>query len=167
MNKIARCFVSVAFALFWSSGPVNALDQSSADEPPAVVSAVAPYYPPIALAAHPIGRVVVQVTIDPGGAVTAANAVSGHPLLQKACEVTAKRWRFIEAKDSHSARQTWLTFVFSFRADKKGASEAERDLITFTPPYPVEVTRNADISLMSSTNLEQLIRGHVAEGERK
>src|SRR5262249_47960519 len=43
-----------------------------------------PAYPPLARAAKVTGNVVVEVTIDETGNVTAARAVSGHPLLKDA-----------------------------------------------------------------------------------
>ncbi len=57
-----------------------------------------PDYPPLARAAHASGTVVVQVTIDESGAVIAAHAVSGHPLLQPASVAAAKRARFSPTK---------------------------------------------------------------------
>ena len=118
-----------------SDGP-----KSSIDEQPAVVSAVAPYFPPIALAAHATGKVIIEVKINAKGVVATTKAVSGHPLLQKACENTAKRWRFAESKDSQSVRTARLTFIFSYLENKP--TEGEHDLITFTPPYQVELSKS-------------------------
>ena len=53
-----------------------------------------PDYPPEARAAKAAGTVVVQVTIDEYGTVIAANAVSGHPLLQQSCIYAAYQARF-------------------------------------------------------------------------
>jgi TonB family protein len=53
-----------------------------------------PDYPPEARAAKATGTVVVQVTIDEYGTVIAANAVSGHPLLQQSCVYAAYQARF-------------------------------------------------------------------------
>jgi TonB family protein len=53
-----------------------------------------PAYPPIAKAAHASGTVVVQITVDESGKVIAANAVSGHPLLQQAAAAAARQARF-------------------------------------------------------------------------
>jgi len=114
---------------------------SATDDQPVVVSAVAPFYPPIAAVAHAMGKVVVEVTINNEGSVTAAKAASGHPLLQAACEKTAKRWRFLQTNEATRSRNAVLTFVFSFRSDGPEPSAAERDLIIFTPPYQVELSR--------------------------
>jgi TonB family protein len=53
-----------------------------------------PDYPPEARAAKASGTVAVQVTIDEYGTVIAANAVSGHPLLQQSCIYAAYQARF-------------------------------------------------------------------------
>ena len=58
------------------------------------ISLPAPVYPPEAKAAQANGTVNVQVTIDEYGGVTAAKAVSGHPLLQPAAVNAALQARF-------------------------------------------------------------------------
>ena len=58
------------------------------------ISKPQPVYPGIALAARASGAVSVQVTVDEKGDVTAASAVSGHPLLRQAAEQAARRAKF-------------------------------------------------------------------------
>jgi TonB family protein len=58
------------------------------------LSLPAPIYPPEARAANVTGAVNVQVTIDEYGNVVAANAASGHPLLQQAAVTAAYSARF-------------------------------------------------------------------------
>lgn len=53
-----------------------------------------PSYPPIAKAARASGTVTVQILLDEEGYVIAANAVSGHPLLQQAAVYAARQARF-------------------------------------------------------------------------
>ena len=53
-----------------------------------------PPYPPIARAAHASGTVEVQVLIDEQGNVSAAHAISGHPLLQAVSVAAARQARF-------------------------------------------------------------------------
>jgi TonB family protein len=53
-----------------------------------------PVYPPIAKAARAQGVVTVQIIVDEEGYVIAANAVSGHPLLQYAAVLAARQARF-------------------------------------------------------------------------
>lgn len=53
-----------------------------------------PAYPGIARAAHASGTVEVQVVIDEQGNVSAARAISGHPLLHAANVEAARRAKF-------------------------------------------------------------------------
>lgn len=59
-----------------------------------VVNKPQPAYPPIAKAARAQGTVTVQVLVDEEGKVIAAQAVSGHPLLQAAAVKAARDARF-------------------------------------------------------------------------
>jgi len=62
------------------------------------ISLPRPDYPPIARSAHASGTVVVQVIIDESGAVIAAHAVSGHPLLQAVSVAAARQAKFSPTK---------------------------------------------------------------------
>jgi TonB family protein len=55
---------------------------------------VVPESPPLARAARITGSVVVEVTIDEGGSVIAARAISGHPLLKDTAVEAARQWQF-------------------------------------------------------------------------
>jgi len=57
-----------------------------------------PAYPAIARQAHASGTVVVQVTIDEGGKVIAAQAMSGHPLLRGSAVAAARESAFSTTK---------------------------------------------------------------------
>lgn len=59
-----------------------------------VIAKPQPTYPPIAKAARAQGTVTVQILVDEEGYVIAANAVSGHPLLQQAAVFAARQARF-------------------------------------------------------------------------
>ena len=59
-----------------------------------VISKQAAVYPPIAKAARAQGAVVVQIVVDGEGKVIAAQAVSGHPLLQAAAVKAVRGWLF-------------------------------------------------------------------------
>jgi TonB family protein len=58
------------------------------------ISLVIPPYPPAAGAARASGAVNVQVTVDEGGNVISASAVSGHALLRGAAESAARASKF-------------------------------------------------------------------------
>ena len=60
----------------------------------APINKVQPNYPAIARAAHASGEVVVMVVLDEEGKVIAAQAVSGHPLLQAAAVKAARESTF-------------------------------------------------------------------------
>jgi protein TonB len=55
---------------------------------------VTPPYPPAARAVRASGTVTVQVTVDEGGRVISASAVSGHPLLRAAAAQAARGTTF-------------------------------------------------------------------------
>jgi len=57
-----------------------------------------PVYSPLARRAHVSGQVIVQLIIDEEGTVTAAAAVSGHPLLYGASVAAAREARFSPTK---------------------------------------------------------------------
>ncbi len=113
--------------------------QSRIAEQPKVISAAAPVFPAIALAARQLGEVVVEVKIDSAGKVTSARA-DGPPLLRRASEVAARRWKFAAAEGNSDARTARLTFVF--RESEKRLPESEVTPV-FVPPYKIEVTHNA------------------------
>src|SRR5687767_9693528 len=97
-----RPFIKVAlvllvFAFVVASGQSGGVPKPPSDAPPAVVSAVAPFFPPIAMATRALGTVVVEVKVDEAGAVTSAEVVSGHLLLKVTCLRAARRWRFAPA----------------------------------------------------------------------
>lgn len=112
--------------------------QSKIAEQPKVVSAAAPFFPAIALAARQLGEVFVDVKIDSMGNVTSARA-DGLPLLRQASVTAARRWKFAAVEGSSDIRTARLTFVF--RASEKDLPESEITPV-FIPPYKVEVTHN-------------------------
>jgi hypothetical protein len=103
-------------------------------EQPAVVLAVAPIFPPAAVASNTSGRVVIEVQIDVTGAVSMAKIVDGDVLFRqgKIYEATALRWRFAADKNGAGLRTARLTFVF--RIMPKETPPAELTSV-FMPPY--------------------------------
>lgn len=134
-----RLFLTICFLIGLTTFMATAYQPLQSMESPKVVAAVAPLYPPIAVAARAISDVIVDVKVDAAGNVTSAEAVSGHPLLQQAAKVAARRWRFESSEAKSSVRTARLTFVF--RITEKDSPEAEITPM-FLPPYRVEVTRN-------------------------
>jgi TonB family protein len=102
---------------------------------PAVITAAAPTYPPIARAAQASGNVSVEVTVKADGTVGSAKAVSGHPLLRAAGEEAAKRWRFVS---SEAVGKRTASLVFSFTLMPRCSPVSDVTPL-FYPPNKVEV----------------------------
>jgi TonB family protein len=60
----------------------------------AIVTRVAPAYPELAKRMHIGGKVMLLVTIQADGSVSATKVESGHALLTAAAEDAVKRWHF-------------------------------------------------------------------------
>ena len=131
-----------ALLMFAASVATFGFYPSQSTEQPVVVTAVSPIFPPIAAAARALGEVVVEVKINQAGEVTSARAQGSYPLLRKACETAAARWKFAPSVERASSRSARLTFVF--RVSEKDLPEAELTPI-FMPPYRIEITRNAPV----------------------
>ena len=90
---------------------------------PRVVSAQAPHYPRLALAAGVSGTVVVEVVIDSDGVVTSLKAIEGHRVLVEGALAAARRWHFEQAA-SDVDRSTRLSFVFVALPTASGDGES-------------------------------------------
>ena len=100
---------------------------------PAVVKAVAPQaYPAIAMSARAGGSVIIKVTINQKGEVTATKLVSGHLLLESSSQAAARRWLFAVA-ERDVERFVELEFIYT------PAAKAEEAGVFFMPPYKVEI----------------------------
>jgi TonB family protein len=105
---------------------------------PAVITAVAPNYPPIAFSAGITGDVVVEVSIDNEGVVKSAHVVEGHRLLRDDSERMARQWLFARSSGRGPVRKVKLVFGFSI-LPAKGTSA--KPGVVFKLPYRVEITR--------------------------
>jgi TonB family protein len=72
----------------------------AAPTPRAIVSRVSPAYPELARRMHVSGKVVLLVTIQPDGKVSATKVESGHALLEPAAQDAVSRWRFVPAPEA-------------------------------------------------------------------
>lgn len=70
-------------------------------------------YPDIARGAQIQGSVDIEIIISSDGAVSSANAVSGHPVLKQAAEKNVRSWKF----DPNSAGNRPLTVKYEFRLE--------------------------------------------------
>lgn len=110
---------------------------ANGSEAPSVKAAVAPEYPPLAVAGRVSGVVTVTVVTDDSGAVTRADVVQGHPMLRKAALDAAQKWRF----NVGSPATISLKFDFAVLPEK-AAQESE---ITFLPPDEIEVRKRPEV----------------------
>ena len=78
------------------------------------ISKPAPPYPAVAKAARAAGTVVVQITVDEGGKVISAAAVSGHPLLRQAAVQAAYQARFSPTLLSGQPVKVTGTITYNF-----------------------------------------------------
>lgn len=103
-----------------------------------------PPFPPAARAVRAKGDVVVEVSIDANGQVTSSQALSGHPLLRKAAEVSAKAARFEPSSSNLTTRQI---LIYRFLEGR----ESEGDCCVSSPfvisvvgePLTIDTTRAA------------------------
>jgi periplasmic protein TonB len=63
-------------------------------QPPKKLVHVAPLYPPIALAAHKSGLVILQAVIDEDGSVREVKVLRSDPLFDEAAKDAVRQWRF-------------------------------------------------------------------------
>jgi TonB family protein len=121
-----------------------------------VVSTSAPVYPPIARAANVQGEVIVSVTVNDRGDVVTALAMEGHPLLRKAAEAAALKWKFNLPSQTRNARVGSITFSFKFEFEE--AVEVKDD-ISFAAPGRLEIIRKIPTVLPI-----QKVDGRIPEG---
>jgi TonB family protein len=123
----------VALAVLVSANVAASFQQPPVE--PTVAVAVAPEFPPAAALAGASGDVIVEVKISEDGGVSAARSLGGHPLLSKAAESAALRWRFAPSPNGVGQRVVRLTLTFDVIRwnDHSSASSV------FVPPYQVKV----------------------------
>lgn len=108
-------------ALQSSTAPLSPLGEMSTPEhsgsqlkPPRLVSSVLPLYPQIARQAGVEGDVVVQLSIDKSGNVTAANVLSGSTMLRQAATDALSRWKYEPAQLDGKPVATQMTVRIRF-----------------------------------------------------
>ena len=134
MGKLA---LVVTFSLAGVISVFAVLPQSSTEQP-AVIAAVAPTFPPMAVVSNTSGQAIVEVAVNAAGEVVSSRIVDGHPLFRQTTHfmgAVARRWRFAPMNGT-GVRTARLTFIFTIVP--KDTPESERTPV-FTPPYQVEV----------------------------
>jgi periplasmic protein TonB len=78
---------------------------------------VKPVYPPIALAAHVQGEVILQAVIGKDGTIQNLRVVSGHPMLIKAAAEAVQQWHYrpylLNGEPVEVETQVRVTFTIS------------------------------------------------------
>jgi hypothetical protein len=122
-------FYSILFTILIVAFSSSAFAQT---ESPKVIKYFAPKYPAAAQAVRATGTINVLIKIDKGGKVIFTNAISGHPLLRKACEVAAMNWIF--STDSNvEEREVKINFLLRIGEHNK------KDKVKFKKPYTLEL----------------------------
>ncbi|MFN2514520.1 MAG: energy transducer TonB, partial [Pyrinomonadaceae bacterium] len=104
MKVFRLLLIAAVLASMASLSPV--LSHDGLDNP-TVVQTVPPSYPLIARAANVSGVVIVEVSIDAGGSVTAVKVLEGHKLLNLIAKKSARKWKF-NALDKAKERSAQL-----------------------------------------------------------
>ncbi len=137
-NYFSACLAVIAISLLSQFAAAQDKTQSSL----AVISAVAPIYPAVALALNLQGDFLVDVEIDRDGKVVSSKAVEEtHKVMRKLIELTAERWQFAPDENAEKRRHARLTFTFRHIPKAKSIDA----LTVFYPPYKIEVRSNTEI----------------------
>ncbi|HVG29231.1 MAG TPA: energy transducer TonB [Pyrinomonadaceae bacterium] len=104
---------------------------------------VQPSYPAIARAAGAAGTVEVEVTVDEGGNVASARAISGHPLLQQAAVDAARQWSFKPTMLEGKAVKVAGVITFNFVLSGKETDQAAPGVGAPPPPSPMKIRTRA------------------------
>jgi TonB family protein len=74
-----------------------------------------PETPGIARQLKIVGTVELDVTIDEGGAVESVAVLRGNPILGRAAQASAKKWKFRPYKQGDTAIKVIATLRFDFK----------------------------------------------------
>lgn len=99
------------------------------------INRVQPSYPPIAKAARAQGAVQVQITVNEGGDVAAAEVISGHPLLRDSALDAARQWQFKPTMLENRPVKVKGILTFNFTLGKESEEQANApsgDMLTRT-----------------------------------
>ena len=100
----------------------------------AVKEALAPQYPPIAVAVRVQGTVEVRIEIESGGAVVKAEAIKGPAMLQTSAIQAAKKWKF--ASDPATNRVSVIKFIYLLGSE----DDQDETQTVFLPPDAIRIS---------------------------
>ena len=156
-----RSLISVLLVLTFSAllGTLYQVDAQSPEQPPVIIKAIAPIYPPEALnaAKPPIvkGYANIEVQINAQGIVTSVRSLGGPSPLHKAAESAARRWVFAPASKQNEMRMVRLQFKFEL-VDEKAPDEELSSI--FMPPYHIEVRARTPTIDLRVTSIEPVLK---------
>lgn len=101
-----------------------------------VVKAVAPVYPPFAIAVRDEGIVKADVSVNRKGIVQSVKVSAAPKLLQTVVEIAARKWVFATDESKQVLRTIQLSFHFQI---VPGNTPSDELLPVFKPPYEVEI----------------------------
>lgn len=114
IRRAAFISLPIVSAVLPSALRADTLHVSEQDAQRAVLTKIAPQYPPIARQLNLAGRVVVDVFVNSDGGVDKADVVNGNPILGGAAVNAAKHWKFqpFQANGKPSDAVVRLSFDF-------------------------------------------------------
>jgi TonB family protein len=118
--KPPKALSTIAFAIVAVFGAVADAQTQEAATPETeivLIKLAQPVYPPLARQAQIVGDVKVRLSIRKDGSVVAADAISGHPMLQEAALASARRSTFECRRCSGPVTVYSLTYTFGLRDD--------------------------------------------------
>jgi len=117
---------------------ITTYSQDRTSGPPEVLTAVAPTFPPILVAANISGRSTLEVSVDAKGEVTSTKIIEGHQMINQMTRLfddTLSRWWFSTTSEQGKRRTARIAFVFTIVPERT----PEADLTTIFRPYEVEI----------------------------
>lgn len=132
-----RSSISVVGILFAMVMFVLVASGQDTDEAVNVRAAVAPFYPPAAMALLEEGRFEIPVKIAPNGDVGEADFKNVSKMFAPALKLIVPKWKFSAAPPNQKKDRT-VTLVFVFVIKPQGTNRLDL-LPIFRPPYEVEI----------------------------
>jgi TonB family protein len=140
----------LSFALFMLICVFTLAGILTAQSFPDVIKFTAPLYPPAALAVRAEGDVNVLLVVNEDGKVIQSQAISGHKLLQKAAEFTARNWTFSRNQGTH-----YITIRFLFRLPDNRDRDSARIIGQYTLQFtkkPVRIRQTVSYQTAAQVN---------------
>jgi TonB family protein len=120
-------------AFLLAAASLTAAPIPAQQSPIGVKEALAPQYPPIAVAARVTGEVVVRVEVGPDGSVLSAKDESGPGMLRKSATQAAMKWIF--TTDPAANRASTLRFIYLLSPE----DDPDEVQTVFLPPDAIRI----------------------------